>query len=68
VLKRPSADHREAIGKAIEQSLAAAPLMMAGEMDKALAKVHAGPQRAHKPAPPKAKAAAGPDVDTQVGG
>lgn len=68
VLKRPSADHREAISKAIEQSLAAAPLMMAGEMDKALAKVHAGPQRAHKPAPPKAKAAAGPDVDTQAGG
>ena len=51
VLKRPSPDHREAIGKAIEQSLAAAPLMMAGEMDKALARVHAGPQRAHKPAP-----------------
>lgn len=52
VLKRPSPDHREAIGKAIEQSLAAAPLMMAGEMDKALARVHAGPQRAHKPPPP----------------
>jgi len=57
VLKRPSADHREAIGKAIEQSLAAAPLMMAGDMDKALARVHAGPQRAHKPAPPAAKSA-----------
>ncbi|MBL8345701.1 MAG: aminoacyl-tRNA hydrolase [Rubrivivax sp.] len=53
VLKRPSADDREAIDKAIEQSLAAAPLMMAGDMDKALARVHAGLQRAHKPPPPK---------------
>ena len=49
VLKRPSADHREAIAKAIEQSLAAASLLMAGQMDKALARIHAGPQRPHKP-------------------
>ena len=51
VLKRPSAEHREAIDRAIEQSLAAAPALMAGEMDKALARIHAGPQRAHKPKP-----------------
>jgi PTH1 family peptidyl-tRNA hydrolase len=50
VLKRPSGADREAIEKSIEQSLAAAPLMMAGEMDKALARVHAGPQR---PKPPR---------------
>ena len=51
VLKRPSAEHRDAIEKSIEQSLAAAPLMMAGEMDKAQARVHAGPQRPHKKPP-----------------
>jgi peptidyl-tRNA hydrolase, PTH1 family len=51
VLKRPSGEHREAIEKAIEQSLAAAPLLMAGDMDKALARIHAGPKRPHKPPP-----------------
>ncbi|MBL8343191.1 MAG: aminoacyl-tRNA hydrolase [Rubrivivax sp.] len=57
VLKRPSAEHREAIGKSIEQSLKAAPLLMAGQMDKALARVHAGPER---PKPPRKDAAAAP--------
>ena len=54
VLKRPSPDHREAIGKAIEQSLSAAPFLLGGQMDKALARIHAGTPRAHKPAPPPA--------------
>ena len=51
VLKRPSPDHREAIGKAVEQSLQASDLLMAGEMDKALARIHAQPPR---PKPPRA--------------
>ncbi|MFO1266136.1 MAG: aminoacyl-tRNA hydrolase [Rubrivivax sp.] len=50
VLKRPSAEHRDAIMKAIEQSLGAAPALLAGDMDKALARIHAGPQR---PKPPR---------------
>ena len=50
VLKRPSAEHREAIDKASEQSLKAFDYLLAGEMDKALAVVHAGPQR---PKPPR---------------
>ena len=50
VLKRPSAEQRDAIGKSIEQSLTAAPLLMAGEMDRALARIHAGPER---PKPPR---------------
>ena len=50
VLKRPSPDHREAIDKSIEQSLAASDLLLAGEMDRALQVVHAGPQR---PKPPR---------------
>jgi PTH1 family peptidyl-tRNA hydrolase len=57
VLKRPSAEHREAIDKSIEQSLKAAPLLMAGQMDRALARIHAGPER---PKPPRKEPAAGP--------
>ena len=50
VLRTPPADDLEAIGKAIEQSLGALDLMLAGDMDKALMKVHAKPPRP-KPAP-----------------
>jgi peptidyl-tRNA hydrolase, PTH1 family len=54
VLKKPSAEHREAIAKASEQSLKAVDLMLAGEMDKALQVVHAQPPRPKppRPAPP----------------
>jgi PTH1 family peptidyl-tRNA hydrolase len=57
VLKRPCGEHREAIGKAIEQSLSAASLLIAGEMDKALARIHTGVQREHKPRPAPAGSA-----------
>ena len=51
VLKRPSPDHRDAIQKAIEQSLQASELLLAGEMDKALARLHAQPPRPKPPRP-----------------
>ena len=51
VLRKPPAEQREAIEKSIDQSLGALDLLLAGEMDKALAKVHAQPPR---PKPPKA--------------
>jgi PTH1 family peptidyl-tRNA hydrolase len=51
VLKKPSADDRTAIDKASEQSLKAADLLMQGEMDKALAAIHAQPQRPKPPRP-----------------
>ena len=50
VLRRPPADDREAIDKCIEQSVAALPLLLDGEMERALMKVHAKPPR---PKPPK---------------
>lgn len=50
VLKKPAPDQREAIFKAIEQSLTASDALIAGEMDKALALIHAGVQR---PKPPR---------------
>jgi PTH1 family peptidyl-tRNA hydrolase len=59
VLKKPSAEHREAIAKAMDQSLAASELLMAGEMDKALAAIHAQPPR---PKPPRVPRPATPDA------
>lgn len=50
VLKKPSPDDRSAIDNAIERSLAASAQLMTGEMDKALAIIHAGVQR---PKPPR---------------
>ena len=51
VLKKPSAEHRDAIAKASEQSLKAVDEMLAGAMDKALAIVHAQPPRPKPPRP-----------------
>ena len=53
VLRRPPADDREAIDKCIEQSVAALPLLLDGEMERALMKVHAKPPRPKPPKPPK---------------
>ena len=59
VLRKPPAEQREAIEKSIAQSLGALDLMLAGEMDKALAKVHAQPPRPKPPKPPKPAPEAG---------
>ncbi|MDO9093846.1 MAG: aminoacyl-tRNA hydrolase [Rubrivivax sp.] len=53
VLKKPSADHREAISKAIDQSLKAVDALLAGEMDRALALIHAQPPRPKPPRQPR---------------
>jgi peptidyl-tRNA hydrolase, PTH1 family len=50
VLRRPAAEHREAIEKAIEQSLGALDFILAGDMERAMMKLHAKPPR---PKPPK---------------
>lgn len=60
VLKKPSAEHREGIAKAIEQSLAASELLIAGEMDRALAAIHAQPPRPKPPRRPPPPDAAQP--------
>jgi PTH1 family peptidyl-tRNA hydrolase len=52
VLKKPSPDHREAVESTIERSLQAVPLLLAGDMAAALAKIHAQPPR---PKPPRLK-------------
>ena len=52
VLKKPAPDQRDAITAATLQSLQASDLLMAGEMDKALAAIHAQPPRPKPPRPP----------------
>lgn len=54
VLRKPSAEHREAIEKCIGQSLVAIDLLLAGEMERAMMKIHAKPPR---PKPPRPAAA-----------
>jgi PTH1 family peptidyl-tRNA hydrolase len=51
VLKKPSPEQREAIEKAISQSLQASDALLAGDMEKALALVHAQPPRPKPPRP-----------------
>ena len=51
VLRKPPAAERDAIDKSIEQSATAVDLMLAGEMDRALMKVHAKPPRPKPPRP-----------------
>jgi PTH1 family peptidyl-tRNA hydrolase len=51
VLKKPSPEHRKAIDEAIERSLESLDLMLAGEMDRAMMKVHA--DKPPRPKPPR---------------
>ena len=53
VLHKPSPTDREAMDKSIEQSLQAVPRLISGEMDAALALIHAQPPRPKPPKPPK---------------
>ena len=51
VLKKPSPDHRDAIDQAIAKSLESRDLLIAGQMDQALARIHAQPPRPKPPRP-----------------
>jgi PTH1 family peptidyl-tRNA hydrolase len=52
VLRKPLAEQREAIEKSIEQGVAALDLLIEGDMERALMKVHAKPPRPKPPKPP----------------
>ncbi len=58
VLRKPPLAERELIDKSIEQSLAGIDLLLAGEMERAMMKVHAKPPRP-KPAAPARVPASG---------
>lgn len=60
VLRKPSPEHREAIEKSIEQSVGALDLLLAGEMEQAMMKIHAKPPR---PKPPKPAPAPAPQEE-----
>lgn len=65
VLKKPSAEHREAIDGCIQGSLKALDLMLAGEMERAMMQIHAKPPRPKPPRPagaPPVAAAPGGDA------
>jgi PTH1 family peptidyl-tRNA hydrolase len=64
VLRKPPATERDAIDKAIDLSLGALDLMLAGEMERAMMKVHAKPPRPKPPRPAPAPTA-GPAADPQ---
>jgi PTH1 family peptidyl-tRNA hydrolase len=53
VLRKPPATQREEIDKAIALSLETLELMVAGQMERAMMKVHAKPQRPKPPRPPR---------------
>ncbi len=62
VLKKPSPDQRDAIALAIERSLQASDLMLGGQMDKAVAQLHAKPPRPKPPRPAAAPPAEPPEA------
>lgn len=52
VLKKPSPDQRQAIDESIARSLKALPLLLTGEMEKAMVQIHTSkPQRPKPPRP-----------------
>ncbi len=55
VLKKPSQEHREAIEQCVALSLQSLDLLLAGEMERAMMKVHSKPPRP-KPAAPAGNA------------
>jgi len=59
VLRKPPLEQREAIEKSIAQSLQALDLLLAGNMEQAMMKIHAKPPRP-KPPKPEVKPAADP--------
>jgi PTH1 family peptidyl-tRNA hydrolase len=57
VLRKPPTEQREAISKSIEQSIGALDLVLAGDMERAMMKVHAKPPRPKPVVAPKGLAA-----------
>ena len=61
VLRKPMAEHRTAIDEAIDRSVGALDLLLAGDMERAMMQVHASkPPRPKPPRPPGAGGAGGP--------
>ena len=55
VLQKPTTEQRKAIDKSITQGVSALDLLLEGDMERALMKVHAQPPRPRPPRPPDPK-------------
>jgi PTH1 family peptidyl-tRNA hydrolase len=51
VLRKPMAEQREAIDKSIDQAVSAMDLLIEGDMERAMMKIHARPPRPKPPRP-----------------
>ena len=60
VLRKPSPEQREAIHKSIDQSIAALDLLLAGDLERAMLKIHAKPPRPKPPKPASLSASPAP--------
>lgn len=61
VLKKPLAQQRQAIDDSIVRSVSALPLLLAGEMDKAMVKIHTS--KPPRPKPPRSPQATPPSPE-----
>ncbi len=64
VLRKPPLEQRQAIDRVVDESLKALDLMLAGEMERAMMKIHARPPRP-KPPNPAATPQGQPDNDSR---
>ncbi|HEV8691363.1 MAG TPA: aminoacyl-tRNA hydrolase [Ideonella sp.] len=64
VLRKPPADERDAIERNIDESLKLLDLVLAGEMERAMMKLHAKPARPKPPRPADAAAVTNPSGDS----
>ena len=63
VLKKPMLEHRKAIDDSIFRALTALPLLLAGDMEKAMVRIHTSkPPRPKPPRPPKVPNAEAPEM------
>ena len=67
VLRKPPQAEREAIESSIDTSLKALDLLLDGDMDKALQRIHAKPPRPKPPRPEEPREAAQPGAPAQDG-
>jgi PTH1 family peptidyl-tRNA hydrolase len=66
VLRKPSPEHREAIAQAIDRSLESLDSVLAGDMERAMMKIHASkPARPKPPRPPAPPGTDGGPADTE---
>jgi PTH1 family peptidyl-tRNA hydrolase len=64
VLRKPAPEQREALQACIERTLAASAELIAGDMERATMKIHAGPPR---PKPPRPSAPSAPGMPPEPG-